>query len=98
LQDVLRVNARSLDDIKRFTDQLLRDPKLFPTFAAAIAPDYKDTHVESFAKELQTLLAQVLPPLEDGQVEQWPAWPYLRLELPRGEANKVENLVELGSP
>jgi hypothetical protein len=86
--DVLRVNARKPEDIKRFMDQLLRDPALFT--GGAIAPDLKDGHVEGFARELHTRLAQALPPLEDGQVEQWPAWPYLRLELPRIEADRIE--------
>jgi hypothetical protein len=86
--DVLRVNARKPEDIKRFMDQLLRDPAVFA--GGAIAPDLKDVHVEGFARELHTRLAQVLPPLEDGQVEQWPAWPYLRLELPRIAADRIE--------
>jgi hypothetical protein len=93
-QDVLRVNARRLDDVKRFADQLLRDPDLFPSRAGAIAPNLKDAHVETLATELHARLAEVLPPLEDGQVEQWPAWPYLRVELPRAEADRIEQAAE----
>jgi hypothetical protein len=92
--DVVRVNARNLEDIKRFTDQLLRDPQLFPNAGGAIAPHFKDAHIESAAKELHTRLAEVLPPPDDGQVEQWPAWPYLRLELPRVEADRIEQALE----
>ena len=93
-QDVLRVNARNAEDLKRFTDQLLRDPKLFASSVGAIAPDLKDSHVESIAAELHSRLSLVLPPLEDGQVEQWPTWPYLRLELPRAEADRIEQATE----
>jgi hypothetical protein len=89
-QDVLRVNARSPEDIKRFTDQLLRDPALFSNPPGAIAPNLKDEHVARLATDLHARIAEVLPPLEDGQVEQWPAWPYLRLELPRAESDKIE--------
>jgi hypothetical protein len=92
--DVLRVNARNPDELKRFTDQLLRDSALFPSAAGAIAPGLRDTHVESLARELHTQLAQALPPLEEGQVEQWPAWTYLRLELPRPEAERIAQEIE----
>jgi hypothetical protein len=88
--DVLRVNARDLKHIKRFLDQLLRDPATFSNNAAAIAPEYRDAHIENFANDLHARLAQVLPPPEDGQGQEWPAWPYLRLELPRAEADKIE--------
>lgn len=46
-QDVLRVNARNTEDIKRLTDQLLRDPNLFPSAGGAIAPALKDAYVEN---------------------------------------------------
>src|SRR5262249_31936141 len=92
--DVLRVNARNREDIKRFIKQLLREPETFANAGGAIAPDLKDAYIENIAIELHTRLAQVLPPLEDGQVEQWPAWPYLRLELPRAEADRIERASE----
>jgi hypothetical protein len=91
-QDVLRANPRNVEDLKRLVDQLLRDPKLFS--GGAIAPDFKDALVESLARDLHARLAQVLPPAPDSQAEQWPAWPYLRLELPRSEADNVEKAIE----
>jgi hypothetical protein len=93
-QDVVRVNARKPEDIKRFIDLLLRDPELFPNAGGAIVPHFRDTHIENAAKELHTRLAEVLPPPDDGQVEQWPAWPHLRIELPRVEADKIKQLLE----
>jgi hypothetical protein len=93
-QDVLRVNARRAEDIKRFTDQLFRDRALFTSAPDAIAPGLKDANVENLARELHSRLAEILPPLEDGQVEQWPVWPYLRLELPRAEADRIERATE----
>ena len=93
-QDALRVNARSADDIKRFADQLLRDPELFPGLGKAIAPQLKDAYVQNAANELHLNLATVLPPLDDGQAEEWPAWPYLRVELPRSEAERIQGASE----
>jgi hypothetical protein len=89
----LRVNPRSAEHIKRFTNQLLRDKELFPS-TGAIAPNLKDAHIENFAVELHSRLAQVLPPPDDGQVEQWTVWPYLGLELPRVQADKIDQATE----
>jgi hypothetical protein len=95
-QDVLRVNARSYDDIKRFTDQFLRDPTFFPSLEAALAPTstFKDLYVENAAKELHRDIVQVLPMPDDGLVEEWPTWPYLRVELPRSDVEKIEQASE----
>ena len=93
-QDVLRANARSAEDLKRLVDQLFRDPKVFPSAGGAIAPDLRDALVENLATDLHGRLAQVLPALDDSQAEQWPAWPYLRLEMPRSEAEKIERANE----
>jgi hypothetical protein len=86
-KDVLRVDPRSRDDVKSFTKQLLREAAFFK--GGAILPELKDTYIENLATDLHSRLKEVLPQLDDGQVEQWPAWPHLRLELPRTEADKV---------
>jgi hypothetical protein len=93
-QDVLRVNVRIYEDIKRFTEQFLRDPELFPSRKGAIAPNMKDSYVESAAKQLYKNIGEVLPPIDDGLVEEWSAWPYLRIELPRSEADRIEQAPE----
>jgi len=93
-QDVLRVNVHNYDDIKRFTDQFLRDATFFPKLAGAIAPALKDIHVESAAQDLYNNLGEVLPPADDGLVEEWPAWPYLRIALPTSEVERIERASE----
>lgn len=93
-QDVLRVNVRIYDDIKRFTEQFLRDPELFPSRKGAVAPNMKDSYVESAAKQLYKNIGEVLPPIDDGLVEEWSAWPYLRIELPRSDADRIEQAPE----
>ena len=92
--DVLRVNVRSYEDIKRFTDQFLRDSKFFPSLDSALAPAFRDTHVENVAKELHKNIEAVLPPPDDGLFEEWPTWPYLRVELSRSEVERMEQASE----
>jgi hypothetical protein len=94
-KDLARVCVHKFDDIKRFTDQLLRDDSLFPSLKAAIAPNLRDAHVETAAKELYARFAEVVPKPSDGLVEEWPAWPYLRIELPRTEVDRIEQATEV---
>jgi hypothetical protein len=93
-QDVLRVNVRSYEDVKRFTEQFLRDPTFFPKLDGALAPALKDTYVGDAAQELYKNLGEMLPPPDDGLIEEWPTWPYLRLELPRSEVERMEQTSE----
>jgi len=96
--DVVRVNVRNLDDIKRFMNQFLRDADFFPSIKGAIAPNLRDTFVESAAKQLYDNIASVLPPPLPYERE-WPTWPYLRIEMPRPEVDKMEpNLKQRGTP
>jgi hypothetical protein len=92
--DVARVNARNPTDIKRFVDQFLRDENFFPSQNAAFAPNYKDVYVEAAAKQLFENISSVLPPPDAGLSQEWPTWPYLRIELPRTEVDKMEQASE----
>ena len=85
--DVLRVDARKRDDIRRFTDVFFRDPQFFPERRQAIAPDFTKQQTDKLADGLYQELQPLLPPLEP--TEEWSAWPYLCVELPR---DKVEQL------
>lgn len=93
-QDVLRVNVRSLDDVKKFTDQFLRNPNFFPKLKVALAPSVRDASVDNYAKDFHKQINDVLPPPDVGLAEEWPAWPYLRVELPRSEIEKIEQANE----
>lgn len=92
--DVLRVNVRNYEDIKRFMNQFLRDKDFFPTLEGAIAPNLRDELVEKAARRLHDDIASVLPPPDDGLSQEWPTWPYLRIELPRPEVDKMEQANE----
>ena len=93
-KDVLRVNPRSLDDLKRFMEQFLRGPDFFPKLGGAVAPDLKDAYVENAAKALHEKITGVLPPPDDGLSKEWPTWPYLRIELPRSDVDRLEQASE----
>jgi hypothetical protein len=86
-RDDVRVNPRNRDNIKSFTRQLLREAGFFRS--GVVLPDLKDSYLEYFATDLHSRLSEVLSRLDDEQVEVWHAWPYLRLELPRAETDKI---------
>jgi hypothetical protein len=54
----------------------------------------EDIYVDKAAEELHKNIGKVLPPPEDGLVEEWSAWPYLRIELPRSDVDKIEQASE----
>jgi hypothetical protein len=92
----LRVNARNLEDIKRFTNQFMTHPRFFPRRGAALAPNIHPTTLASDAKELYDKLSEVLPKDPEGRrVQQWPAWPYLRVEVPIPEIDQLKNVGEV---
>ncbi|HJQ34097.1 MAG TPA: TIR domain-containing protein [Pyrinomonadaceae bacterium] len=82
----MRVNVRNANHVKRFTKQLLTDPEFFPKRAKALAPGCDDEAVEQMADDLYTKLRAVVP---DVPPVEWPAWPFLRIELPEAEADKL---------
>ena len=86
----LRTDVRSPEHIRRFTKQLLTNPNFFPGRNQALAPDAALETVEKAAEELFTNLKEVIPPPPDGQIDEWPAWPFLRIELPKLEVEKLE--------
>src|SRR5947209_8089255 len=59
--DDLRMDARNLEHIKRFTNQFYTDPNFFPRRGAALAPNIKPTTIETDAKDLFDKLYEVLP-------------------------------------
>jgi hypothetical protein len=85
----LRVNVRDFQHIKRFTQQLMTDEKFFRS-RGALAPNIQPSTLETDAKELYEKLDAVLPKgMDDRRVQQWSAWPYLRIEVPISEMESV---------
>jgi hypothetical protein len=92
--DDLRVNARALDDMKRFTKQLLTSGDFFPRLGRALAPRVEQDTINKAAKRLHDNLQVVLPDPDDGAVQQWPTWPYLRIELPMPHVDAIKSAPE----
>jgi hypothetical protein len=92
--DMMRVNLRKFEDVKRFTDQFLRSATFFPGSDRAIAPGLKDQHIENASRDFFEELSKILPPVDDGQVEEWSSWPFLRLEIPRSEVDRIDQASE----
>jgi len=93
-KDVLRVNVRSLEDIKAFTNQFLRDADFFPSRNEAIAPKLSDALVDSAASQLFENIRRELPEPADVEAQARPTWPYLRIELPKSEVNRMIQATE----
>jgi hypothetical protein len=87
----LRVDVRNINDVKGFTKQLLTDPNFFPGRDQAIAPNLPPAALEEASNELFAKLKEVLP--EDVQAEEWPAWPFLRIKLPKSEIETLEKAI-----
>jgi hypothetical protein len=88
----LRVDIRSDEHLRRFTKQLLTNPGFFPSWNKAIAPDAGREALEKAARDLYNIIKDVLPPAPDGQVDEWSAWPFLRIQLPRSEVERLESI------
>jgi len=92
--DDLRVNARGLDDMKKFTKQLLTNADFFPRLGGALAPRVEQDTINKAAKRLHDNLRAVLPDPDDGAIQQWPTWPYLRIELPMAQIDAIKGAPE----
>lgn len=93
-EDATRINARKLDDIKRFVDPFLRAQDFFPSLKASLTSNYKDEFVDDDVKELHKGFGDVLPKDGGGASQEWPTWPYLRIELPLNEVEKMSQASE----
>jgi hypothetical protein len=87
-QDVLRVKVTNPDDLKRFADQFLRDKGFFPSAGHALAPALRDSYIDEAAQDLHQKLLLVLPE-PPTSADEWSAWPFLKIELPSSQADKL---------
>jgi hypothetical protein len=85
--DIVHINAREPNDIRRFTNFLLRDEKFFPTWGQAIAPDIEKQDCDTLADKLFQDLREVIP---EGQSEKWSPWPYLSIALAQEQVTLIE--------
>lgn len=86
----LKVKARSPEQIEKFTKELLTNPKFFPSLKRALAPNVDKETIQKVGNQLYTNLKKSLPELVNN-VEEWPAFPYLRIGLPQVEVDRIAN-------
>ncbi len=78
----VNVNARQLKDLQRFAQDFLTSADFFPGQDESITQFVSGSpEVLNAAQDLQKALSTVLPPEKEEPPEEWPAWPYLQLEL-----------------
>jgi hypothetical protein len=90
-EDQLRVNVRTLDNIRKFSKAFFRDPTFFPGATTALAPTFSDSQCYGAADELFDALAMpgVLPDIDDKLPEDVAAWPLLQLEVSAGSVDAI---------
>ena len=81
----LRIDVRKLDNIRRFTKEFLTEPNFFPG-RAAVAPNAGMSALEEAAQELYDKIKEKLP---DIMTNEWHAWPFVRVELPIEQVDKL---------
>lgn len=78
----VNVNVRILADIQKFTNEFLTDPTFFPELSAPLTLfPTNGQEVANAAAEFYQKLQPVLPPEKEDPSVEWPAFPFLRLEL-----------------
>jgi hypothetical protein len=89
----VNVNMRDLVDIQKFTNELLTSPDFFPGFSAAVTK-FKSNgrEVASAAADLFQQLEPALPPEKVDPSTEWPAYPFLQLELGFQHLEQVRKL------
>ena len=89
-KDKLRVNVRLQEDINKFTRQLMTDTGFFPSLPEPLFADIDKETIETYAKDLFLGIGKTLPEPVDN-VEEWTAWPFLRIHLPQSEILKINS-------
>ncbi len=84
------VKIRDRSDIQRFTNQFLTDEDFFPGLDRAIAPGFQENNpdVIAAADSFFDALTEIPDPRDD-RVEDWPAYPFLQLEIDAGGSGRL---------
>jgi hypothetical protein len=91
--DQVNVNVRNRIDIQKFVIDFLTSPDFFPGFSSSItAFPPTDPEVMNAAEDLFQELQQVLPHDKEEPIEEWPAYPFLQLEIPLQQAEQIRQV------
>jgi hypothetical protein len=86
----VNINARNMVDIQKFTDEFLTDPDFFPDYEGPLTQlQPHGREVAEAAAELFQKLQPLLPPEKEDPTEEWPTWPFLRLELSLDQISRI---------
>lgn len=86
------VNARELGDVQKFTNQLLTDPTFFPDYGGPITRHQANNQsVASAAADFYQKLQLILPPPNASDREEWPAYPFIRLQLKASHVDAIKS-------
>lgn len=89
----VNVNARDLVDIQKFVDEFLTSPDFFPAFQGPITKFVPHgQEVASAAADFYQKIKPVLPPEKEDPSIEWPAYPFLQLELGISHVDRINNL------
>ncbi|MBD1860077.1 MULTISPECIES: hypothetical protein [Trichocoleus] len=88
--DQVNINVRSLVDIQRFTNEFLTSSDFFPDRSDCVT-DFHPNGQEVIAAAARFFqdMQQVLPPEREELSEEWPAYPFLQLEITLQQAKQV---------
>lgn len=77
------VKIKDRADVQRFTNDFLTDPKFLPGFGEAVAGGFhsNDDNVVDAATRLYEALNAIEIPAGGDRADDWPAYPFLRLQL-----------------
>jgi hypothetical protein len=88
----VNVNARELVDIQKFTNQLLTAPDFFSDYGGPVTQHQPNSQgVAAAAAEFYQKLQLFLPPLIPASHEEWPAYPFLQLQLDMKHVEAIKN-------
>jgi len=81
-QGRVMVKVKERADVQRFTNDFLTEPDFFPDFHEAVAPGFlpNDANVVEATDRLYKGI-EAIPLPEEERVEDWPAYPFLQLEI-----------------
>lgn len=86
------VNVRNRDDVDKFVDQLLTSPDFFRAHRRPITDHQsKSRTVMTLADQLWRNLQASLPRTGARIVEEWPAYPFVQLQLDIAHANTIRD-------
>lgn len=86
----VRVDIRTLGSVHKFSKEFLTSTTFFPGYGKAISGfQENDQEVADAAQDLYERLQKVAPPEYESPIEEWPALPFLRLELSPSDVEAI---------